>query len=75
MSEPEENLQDQKIQIIAQASELSRLLGMIPADGSIDLHEPMTNNSMMLSDWLSAARDSFFRLSLLVGKALDLQLQ
>ncbi|MBN1974757.1 MAG: hypothetical protein JW787_14045 [Sedimentisphaerales bacterium] len=75
MSEPKGNLQDQKIQIIAQIAELSRLLGMIPSDGTIDLHEPMTNNSMMLSDWLSAARDSFLRLSLMVGKALDLQLQ
>lgn len=75
MSEPQENIEDQKIKIIAEIAELSRLLGMIPSDDSIDVHEPMTNNSMVLSNWLSATRDSFLRLSLLISKALDIQLQ
>jgi hypothetical protein len=75
MSEPKEDFEDQKIKIIAQTAELSRLLGMIPSDGSIDVHEPMTNNSMVLSNWLSDTRDSFLRLSLLISKALDIQLQ
>ena len=75
MSEPQENIEDQKIKIIAQVAELSRLLGMIPSDDSIDVHEPMTNNSMVLSNWLSVTRDSFLRLSLLISKALDIQLQ
>jgi hypothetical protein len=30
---------------------------------------------MALSNWLSATRDSFLRLSLLISKALDIQLQ
>jgi hypothetical protein len=75
MSEPQENIEDQKIKIIAQTAELSRLLGMIPADSIIDVHEPMTQNTMALSNWLSATRDSFLRLSLLISKALDIQLQ
>ena len=75
MSEPQENLEHQKIEIVAQIAELSRLLGMIPSDGTIDVHEPMTNNSMALSNWLSDTRDSFLRLSLLIGKTLDIQLQ
>ena len=75
MSENQENIDDQKIKIMAQAAELSRLLGMIPSDGTIDVHEPMTQNSMVLSNWLSATRDSFLRLSLLISKALDIQLQ
>ena len=75
MSEPQENIEDQKIKIIAEIAELSRLLGMIPSDDSIDVHEPMTNNSMVLSNWLSVTRDSFLRLSLLISKALDIQLQ
>lgn len=75
MSEPKENFEDQKTKIIAQTAELSRLLGMIPSDGTIDVHEPMTNNSMVLSNWLSGTRDSFLRLSLLISKALDIQLQ
>jgi hypothetical protein len=75
MSEHQMNFEDQKIKIMAQIAELSRLLGMIPSDGTIDVHEPMTYNSMMLSNWLSAARDSFLRLSLLISKALDIQLQ
>lgn len=75
MGEPQENFKDQKIKIIAQTAELSRLLGMIPSDGTIDVHETVTHRSMVLSDWLSATRDSFLRLSLLIGKALDIQLQ
>jgi hypothetical protein len=75
MSEPQENFEDQKIKIIAQTAELSRLLGMIPSDGTIDVHESITNNSMVLSNWLSATRDSFLKLSLLISKALDIQLQ
>ncbi len=75
MSEPQENFEDQKIKIMAQTAELSRLLGMIPSDGTIDVHEPMSQNSMVLSNWLSATRESFLRLSLLISKALDIQLQ
>ena len=75
MSEPQETFEDQKINILAQTAELSRLLGMIPSDGTIDVHEPMTDNSMALSNWLSVTRDSFLRLSLSISKALDIQLQ
>ena len=75
MSEPQEDFEDQKIKIIAQTAELSRLLGMIPSDGTIDIHEPMTDNSMALSNWLSVTRDSFLRLSLSISKALDIQLR
>jgi hypothetical protein len=75
MSEQQENFQDQKIKIIAQTAELSRLLGMIPSDGTIDVHEPITHNTMALSNWLSTTRDSFLKLSLLISKALDIQLQ
>jgi hypothetical protein len=75
MSEPQENLEDQKMKIIAQIAELSRLLGMIPSDNTIDVHEPMTDNSIVLSNWLNTTRDSFLKLSLLISKALDIQLQ
>ena len=75
MSEHQENLEDHKIKIIAQTSKLSRLLGMIPSDDTIKIHEPLTQNKMVLSDWLSATRDSFLKLSLLISKELDIQLQ
>lgn len=75
MTARQENFEDQKIKIISQTAELSRLLGMIPSDGTINIQEPMTQNSMVLSDWFSATRDSFLRLSLLISKALDIQLQ
>jgi hypothetical protein len=75
MSARQENFEDQKIKIISQTAELSRLLGMIPSDGTINIQEPMTQNSMVLSDWFSDTRDSFLRLSLLISKALDIQLQ
>ena len=53
MSAPQEKFEDQKIKIIEQTAELSKLLGMIPSDGTIDVQEPMTHNSMALSNWLS----------------------
>ena len=75
MSKPQDIFEDQKIKIIAQTAELSRLLGMIRSDGSIDIREPMTHYSMTLQNWLSATRDSFLKLSLLISKELDIQLQ
>jgi len=75
MSQPQENLDGQKTKIINQIAELSRLLGMIPSDDRIKIQEPLTQNKMVLSDWLSATRGSFLKLSLLISKELDIQLQ
>jgi hypothetical protein len=75
MSGRQQNVEDQKTKIIAQTAELSRLLGMIPSDGTIDVHEPLTQEKMVLSDWFRATRDSFLKLSLLIGKELDIQLR
>ena len=72
---PQEKLENQKAEISSQVAELSRLLGMIPSDGSIDVQEPMTGNKMALSNWLSTTRDSFLKLSILISKALEIQLQ
>ena len=62
-------------EILVRISELSRLLGMIPSDATILLNEPLTDNSMELSKWLSDVRSRFLGLSTLVGRALDIQLQ
>jgi hypothetical protein len=75
MSEPQEKSEDQKIKIVTQIAELSRLLGMIPADDTIKINEPLTQNKMVLSDWLNDTRESFLKLSLLISKALNIQLQ
>ena len=75
MSDSQENFENQKTKIASQIAELSRLLGMIPSDGTVDIHEPMSNNTMALSNWLSTTRDSFLKLSLLISKELDVQLQ
>ena len=75
MAGPQETLEDQKLKIIAQAAELSRLLAMIPSDSTIDVHEPLTDNKMALSIWLDTTRESFLKLSLSLSKALDIQLQ
>ena len=75
MNHPQEKFEGQKTKIIKQIEALSRLLGMIPSDDTIKIHETLTQNEMVLSDWLSAARDSFLKLSLLIGKELDIQLQ
>ena len=59
MNDPQEKLEGQKTKIITQIAELSRLLGIIPSDDTIKIHEPLTQNEMVLSDWLNATRDSF----------------
>ena len=75
MSQSQEKSENQKTKIMTQIAELSRFLGMIPSDDAIKIHEPLTQNKMVLSDWLSATRDSFLQLSLLISKELDIQLQ
>lgn len=75
MNNPQEKFEGRKIKIITQIAELSRLLGMIPSDDTIKINEPLTQNKMVLSDWLNATRDSFQKLSLLISKELDIQLQ
>ena len=75
MDKTQENFEDQKTKIMTQIAELSRLLGMIPSDDTIQIHEPLTQNKMILSDWLSATRNTLLKLSLLISKELDIQLQ
>jgi hypothetical protein len=75
MSQRQEKFEGQKTRIITHIAELSRLLGMIPSDDTIQIDEPLTQNKMVLSDWFSATRDSFLKLSLLISKELDIQLQ
>ena len=75
MNLPPKKIIGQKTKIITQIAELSRLLGMIPSDDTIKIYEPLTQNKMDLSAWLSATRDSFLKLSLLISKELDIQLQ
>ncbi len=75
MNGPYEEREGQKTRILTQIAELSRLLGMIPSDDTIHMREPVTQNVMVLSDWLSAARDSFQKLSVSISRELDIQLQ
>jgi hypothetical protein len=74
MNPPQDKSDKEKMEIATQIAELSRFLGMIPSDDTIQVTEPITRNEMVLSDWLSATRRSFFKLSLLIGKELDIQL-
>jgi hypothetical protein len=66
---------EEKREILAKIGELAKLLGMIPADDSVVLNDPLLENSMELSKWLNDARNRFNELATLVGRALDLQLQ
>ena len=75
MSHPHEKLEGQRTEIVTQIAALSRLLGMRPSDDTIKIRAPLTQDEMVLSDWLGAARDSFLKLSLLISKELDIQLQ
>ena len=71
--EKPQNVEDLEKQIIVRIGDLSRLLGMIPSDDTITVSEPVTLNSMPLSEWLSDTRDSFNKLAILIGQALDIQ--
>jgi len=75
MSDYKETVENQKIEIMEQTAKLSRLLGMVPTDDTIDIQDPVTHESTALSDWLSATRDAFLTLSTSISKALDIQLQ
>lgn len=57
--EPPPDNKEMKFQIVAEIGNLSRLLGQIPGDDKT-IHQ---------------ARESFFRLSIMIGQALDLKLQ
>ena len=69
------NIEDQKVKIKKQVADLARLLGMIPSNDTITISEPVTQNSMSLANWLDDTRNSFLTLSILISKALDIQLQ
>ena len=64
-----------KTEIMGQIADMSRLLGMIPDDGNVSIKNPVTDETMELDGWFAETRDSFLRLSLLVGRALDLPFQ
>ena len=64
-----------KTEIIAQIADLSKLLGMIPSDDTVTVNEPVTQKSMELSKWFDNTRKSFLKLSILLDKTLDLNLQ
>lgn len=64
-----------KTEIMRQIADMSRLLGMIPDEGTVAIKNPVTDESMELSAWFAETRDSFLRLSLLIGRALDLPFQ
>ena len=64
-----------KIEIIAQIADLSKLLGMIPSDDTVTVNEPVTQKSMELPKWFDDTRKSFLKLSILLDKTLDLNIQ
>jgi hypothetical protein len=64
-----------KTEIMGQIADMSRLLGMLPEDGTVSVTNPITSEGLTLSEWFAETRDSFLRLSLLVGRALDLPFQ
>jgi hypothetical protein len=64
-----------KTKIITHIADLSKLLGMIPSDDTVTINEPVTQKSMKLSKWFEDTRKSFLKLSVLLDKTLDLNLQ
>ena len=74
MAEAPQKSADKK-EIIAQIADLSKLLGMIPSDDTVTVNEPVTQKSMELSKWFDDIRKSFLKLSILLDKTLDLNIQ
>ena len=64
-----------KTEIIAQIADLSKLLGMIPSDDTVTVNVPVTQKSMELSKLFEDTRKSFLKLSILLDKTLDLNIQ
>jgi hypothetical protein len=64
-----------KKEIIEQIADLSKMLGMIPSDDTVTVNEPVSQESMELSKWFDDTRKSFLKLSILLDKTLDLNLQ
>jgi hypothetical protein len=75
MNQSKATIESEKLKIVTQIAELSRLLGMTPSDDTIQLLVPLTEDNMILSDWLNVTRKTFLKLSLLISKELDIQLQ
>ena len=69
------NIKGHKTEIIEQIADLSKLLGMIPSDDTVTVNEPVTQKSMELSKWFDDTRKSFLKLSILLDKTLDLNIQ
>jgi hypothetical protein len=74
MAEAPKKSADKK-EIIAQIADLSKLLGMIPSDDTVTVNEPVTQKSMELRKWFDDIRKSFLKLSILLDKTLNLNLQ
>ena len=75
MNPAQADTENYRKKIVEKVAELSYLLGMIPSDITIQVQAPLTEEAMALSDWLSSVRGSFFKLSFLISKELDIQLQ
>ena len=75
MNPAQADTENYRIKIVEKVAELSYLLGMIPTDNAMEVHAPLTEEAMALSDWLSSVRGAFFKLSFLISKELDIQLQ
>jgi hypothetical protein len=73
MTEPKESGMD-KTRMVEQIADLSRLLGMIPSDDTIAVNDPVTHDSMQLSEWFRETRNAFLALSLLLNRSLNLNL-
>lgn len=68
-------IQFEKKEIIEEITQLSKLLGMNPSNDGTMAIDPVSHNSMELSKWFSDARKSFLKLSVLIDRALDLNMQ
>ena len=67
--------EEKKIEISAHIAELSRLLGMMPSDPAMTMQGPLMQSEIDISDWLSAVRIRFLKLSTFIGKEMRISMQ
>jgi len=75
MSASQATPEDKKLEISEHIAEQSRLLGMMPSDPTITMQESLMQSEISISDWLSAIRLRFLKLSTSISKEIGISIQ
>jgi hypothetical protein len=75
MSASQGTSEEKKVEVSGHIAELSRLLGMMPSDPTMTMQGPLMQSEAGISDWLSAIRMRFLKLSTFIGNELKISMQ